>query len=275
MRCRPVAPFRTSPAVLLCVAFITLSVAGCGSPDPVTDGSTPTPTSQASGTDPGAATPTAAVGTVPVDARMQLAAAAATASDLHATTLYTLSTTDRVDRTVTVVTATDGSWRVDIPGGALAGAVDIAMAGNADGLFQCRLASAQQPAAPSCVRLGDPDVDVDPAVDPRLQHLFTDWLSVLTDRRAPLAVSVADPLAGADGTCFSVESTTASLQPPLDVGIYCYRADGTLTAARLAVGGLVLAGTPGAAPQSITLPGPVTAGAAMRTGGPPAAPTSE
>lgn len=247
------------------MAFVTLSLLGCDSAGPAA-GPSPSPEATVPSADP--------PGTSPANSRLQLAAAAAAASDLRMTGFYTLTTPGRADRTLAVTLATDGSWRVDVPGGAHGGAVDIAMAQNADGLFQCALPSAAQPVAPSCVRLGDPDAPVNPGVDPRLQHLFTDWRRVLADQRAPLAVSVAETLPGADGTCFSVESTTASLRPPLDVGIYCYRSDGTLTGALLELGTVVLAGQPGAAPPSVTLPGPVTERPALRTGSPPAPPTS-
>lgn len=258
---------RNSLAVLACVAFVTSFLLGCESSDPVTGEPSPADeTAQATAAPSGQ-------GTSPDDARMQLAAVAAAAADLRITAFYTWRTANRPDRTVAVTTAVDGTWRVDIPGGALGGAVDVAMAQTEDGSFQCVLPSAARPTTLSCVRLGDPGGPVDPAVDPRLQHLFTDWIAVLADRRAPLAVSVADPLPGTDGTCFSVESTTASLRSPLDVGIYCYRPDGTLTGARLGLGTVVLAGQPGAAPPSITLPGPVTAGSPLGTGSPPAPPS--
>lgn len=250
------------------MAFVTLFLLGCDSPDPVTG--EPSPGSDVTAE---ATQQPVGQGDSPTDARMRLAAAAATASDLRMTAFYTVSTAGRPDRTLAVTIAQDGSWRVDIPGGALGGAVDVAMTQTDQGFFQCVLASAAQPTAPYCVRLGDQGADVEPAVDPRLQHLFTDWPAVLADRRAPLAVSVADPLPGADGDCFSVESTTASLRPPLDVGIYCYRPDGALAGARLELGTILLAGQPGTAPPSITLPAPVTAGSALGTGSPPAPPS--
>jgi hypothetical protein len=93
-----------------------------------------------------------------------------------------------------------------------------------------------------------------------VQHPFTDWLEVLTDRRAALAVSPANPPDGATGQCYAVESTSASLNAPLDVGIYCYRPDGTPTAVRAAFGTLKLAGEPGPAPATVRLAGPVTEG---------------
>ena len=103
-----------------------------------------------------------------------------------------------------------------------------------------------------------------------MQHPFTDWLEVLTDRRAPLAVSPAQPPPGATGACYSVESTSASLNAPLDVGIYCYDPDGTPTAVRTATGTLVLAGAAGPAPATVTLAGPVTEGEPLEVAAPAA-----
>jgi hypothetical protein len=205
----------------------------------------------------------------PAQARAQLAALAAAAQDRHLVALYTLSTAGRTDRTVSVTVANDATWRVDIPGGALGGTADVSVAQTRDGLFQCALQSVQRPAPPTCVRVAAAGGNLPSTIDPWVQHLFTDWRSVLTDRQAPLAVAVSQPLTGARGTCFSVDSTSASLSAPLDVGIYCYDTDGTLTAARLSFGTLVLAGAPAAAPPTITLPGPVVAGAALATAAPP------
>ena len=75
-------------------------------------------------------------------------------------------------------------------------------------------------------------------------------------------MAAAQLLPGARGACYSVESNSAALAPPVDPGIYCYAADGTLTAARVGFG-------------TLTLAGPVAPGAAIghhaRTGGEPAA----
>ncbi|MGW4497049.1 hypothetical protein ACWENR_00275 [Micromonospora sp. NPDC004336] len=190
-------------------------------------------------------------------ARDELAALAAAAQDRHLVAGYTLRASDAPDRTVMVTRATDGTWRVDIPGGALGGTADVSFAATADGLYQCALPSATRPEPPSCVRLGDPDDAVPRRLDPRVQHPFTDWLDVLTDRRAPLAVSPAEPLPGAAGACYSVETTSASINAPLDVGIYCYDRDGTPTAVRTVAGTLVLAAPPAPAPATVQLAGPV------------------
>ncbi|MGI5212909.1 hypothetical protein [Plantactinospora sp. CA-290183] len=192
----------------------------------------------------------------PTQARQQLAALAAAAQDRQLAAVYTLRADGQPDRTVAVTRARNGSWRVDIPGGVLGGTGDVSVVQSSAGLYQCSLPSVQRPEAPGCVRVSDPGKPLDPAYDPALQHPFTDWPEVLTDRQAPLSVTTTQ-LAGARGSCFAVESTSASVDPPLDPGIYCYDPDGTLTAARLPAGTLVLAGTPAAAPETVTLPGPL------------------
>ncbi|MPZ26794.1 MAG: hypothetical protein GEV12_10140 [Micromonosporaceae bacterium] len=161
------------------------------------------------------------------------------------------------ERTVMVVRAADGSWRVDIPGGALGGTVDVSIAATADGLFHCTLAT--PPERGGCV----PVDELTAEVDPRLQHVFTDWLDVLTDRTAALAVAhvpVLDGMGGTGGRCFAVQPTSASLLAPLDGGVYCYQPDGTLTGAQLGLGDLTLVSADPAAPPSVALPGPVVAG---------------
>ncbi|MEQ4304977.1 hypothetical protein ABNF97_26945 [Plantactinospora sp. B6F1] len=216
----------------------TALLAGCGA-------ETPAP----------AATSPAPAASQPAEARDQLAALAAAAQDRQLTAVYTLSAAGEPDRSISVVRAADRSWRVDIPGGALGGSADVSVVQNRAGMFQCALPSAERPES-GCVRVAGPDQPLDPGIDPRMRHPFTDWPAVLTDRQAPLAVSAA-ALPGARGRCFAVESTSASVSPQLDPGIYCYAQDGTLTAARLPAGTLTLAGTPTAAPATVALPGPL------------------
>ena len=176
-------------------------------------------------------------GPVEVDAaRDELAALAAAAQDRHLVAQYVYSQAGQPDRTIVFTSANDGSWRVDVPGGALGGTADVSIAATADGLFQCALPSAGHTGSASCVRLGDRDDAIPRRLDPRVQHPFTDWLDVLTDRRAPLAVAPANAPEGLTGTCYSVESTSASLNAPLDVGIYCYDHDGTPTGVRTGAG---------------------------------------
>jgi hypothetical protein len=218
-----------------------VALAACGSDEPAPE--------------PGA--PVTAAPTGAPDARVQLAGLAAAAQDRKVTALYTWSAPGRTDRTVVLTTAADGSWRVDVPLGALGGTADVSVAQNSEGLFQCALPSAERPVQPVCVRVADRGGTLDRDTDPLVQHPFTDWREVLTDRTAPLSVSTAQPLPGATGACFSVETTTASVNAPLDAGIYCYAPDGTLTGVKVSFGTLLLAGAPSAAPPAITLPGPV------------------
>jgi hypothetical protein len=192
----------------------------------------------------------------PLDARTQLAGLAATAKDRHFQAGYTFSQPGHAARTVTVVLAADGSWRVDVPGGATGGQSGVAVAGTRKGLYQCQLAGEQ----PTCTKVAAADGAFPASADPRVQHPFVDWLDPLTDRRAALSIAPAPLLAGARGACFSIEANSAALTPPVDPGIYCYDVDGTLTGLRTSFGALILATTVTPAPPTITLPGPITAG---------------
>lgn len=178
---------------------------------------------------------------------------------------YVLTTRGRPDRTVAIQQATDGSWRVDVPGGAHGGAVDIALVFTGGALHQCGLATGAEPRS-GCVRL---DAGLPPTSDPKVSHLITDWLDLFTDTNQALAVSLAAPLEGAKGECFSIESSAVSLKMPLDAGIYCYERDGTLTAARFSAGTMILSGEPAPPPPTLALPGPVVAGAPLPLAAPP------
>ncbi|MEO3774958.1 hypothetical protein [Micromonospora sp. B9E7] len=222
-----------------------------------------------SSTQPPTPTPTDP-GPVAVDAaRDELAALAAAAQDRHLVAQYVYSRAGQPDRTIVFTSANDGTWRVDVPGGALGGSVDVSMAATADGLFQCALPSAVRPEPATCVRVGERDEPLPRRLDPRVQHPLTDWLDVLTDRRAPLAVAPAAAPEGLTGTCYSVDSTSASLNAPLDVGIYCYDRDGTPTGVRTGAGTLRLAAPPGPPPATVQLAGPVTDGDPLGTAAPP------
>ncbi|MGC5054932.1 hypothetical protein ACLQ2S_26205 [Micromonospora sp. DT48] len=216
--------------------------------------------------------PTAPRPAGPDAARDELAALAAAAQDRHLIARYAWRVDGVGDRLLAFTSANDGSWRMDVPGGALGGTRDIALAATADGLFQCGLPSTAQPEPASCVRLGERDDTLPRRLDPRVQHPFTDWLDVLTDRRAPLSVSPAMAPPGASGSCYSVETTSASINPPLDVGIYCFDADGTPTAVRTAFGTLTLAAPPEPAPGTVQLPGPVFEGEPLGMEAPPVDP---
>lgn len=238
--------------------LLSVALAGCGG-DGGPPGASPGPS--------GGPDPTPA-------ARADLAARAAAAQDLVGVALYAFgrpgvepsASPAAGDRTIMVVRAADGSWRVDVPGGALGGTVDVSIVTTADGMFHCTLARPPEPGG--CV----PVEPLPAAADPRVQHVFTDWLDVLTDRSAAVAVAHApvpdglpggggaDGAGGEDGRCFAVQPSSASLLAPLDGGVYCYRPDGTLTAARLGLGDLTLVSADPVAPPAVELPGPVVPG---------------
>jgi hypothetical protein len=202
----------------------------------------------------------------PPDAWGQLAARVAAAQDKRYVAGYTLTHSGQPPRTVTVTVAQDGSWLVSIPGGVLGGTADVTVADSRTGLYQCATGT-----SPGCVRVAGPDGQLPAAVDPRLEHVFTDWLVVLADRQVAISVDTAKPLPGARGQCFSVEPSSASLVAPVDAGVYCYDTDGTLTAANLSLGTLMLTGTPAPAPPTAALPAPIVPRAALPTAAPPPA----
>jgi hypothetical protein len=201
-------------------------------------------------------------------ARTALAARAALAQDHRFAALYHFDPGNAPQRNVVATVAGDGSWRVDIAGGALGGSADVSIVSNAEGVFQCSLPSATNPVTSTCVRVANPGKAVPKAYDPKVERLFRQWLSVFTDRQSALSVSTGAPLPGAQGTCFSVDSISASLPAPVDIGIYCYADNGLLTAARVGFGELTLASAPVTPPAKVDLPGPVTPGPALGTASP-------
>ncbi|MFC7243663.1 hypothetical protein ACFQO7_14370 [Catellatospora aurea] len=235
----------------LCLIAACWSVSACGGDTPET-----TPTSAA---------PVSTALPEPAGARAQLAARAAAAKDLRQVAMYTFKSPKRPDRRVVVTRAVDGTWRIDVPGGAHGGAVDIALVFAANTLHQCALAAGNHPYS-GCVKVNGA---LPAKADLKIQHLITDWQNMLTDRRLAIAVAEVAPLPGARGKCYSVESSAASMTLPMDAGIYCYETDGTLTAAKVAFGTLLLEGTPGLAPPAVQLPGPVVPGNPLPLNAPP------
>jgi hypothetical protein len=232
--------------ILATAAVAALPIAACSSPPPAEVEQTAGPA-------------------LPGDPRTVLAARAAAARDLHQVARYVLKTADRPERTVSVTLAADGGWRIDVSGTALGGTVDIALARTGGVLYQCSLPSVTRPQN-GCVRLQR----VAAGYDPKVQHLFTDWLEVFMDRQAALAVTAATALPGVQGACFAVDTSAVSVKSPIDPGIYCYADDGTLTGARTNVGTLVLIGSPTPAPPSISLPGAVVPGQPLPNASPQA-----
>jgi hypothetical protein len=228
----------------------------------------------------------------PSDPRSQLAGLVAAAQDKALVATYTLATDGRADRTVLVSRATDASTRVDVPAGAASGGANVSIVSNPQGTYQCLLggpattlgpaptptvapsASASASASPSgtpapprylapaCVRVAGPGAAVPARYDSVIPHVFTDWMAVMTDRTAPIQVFVAAALPHSTGQCYSVEPSSASIEPAMQAGIFCYLPDGTLTAAAITHNTLMLDGTPAPAPPTNPLPGPVTKGPA-------------
>ncbi|GAA2882133.1 hypothetical protein Acy02nite_78630 [Actinoplanes cyaneus] len=239
----------------LTAVALALGLAGCG--DGGTPDAAPTPSASVSAS---------ATGGSP-DARVQLAGLAALAMDRRYAALYSFTGGDGVARNVVATVANDGTWRVDIASGALGGAADVSIVHNPNGVYQCTLSMTSTPVTPGCVHVAAKGEKVPSRFDPKVQRLFRQWLPVFTDRESALAVSAVQPLAGATGSCYSVDSTTASLDAPVDVGVYCYAPDGMLTAARVGFGVLKLVRQV-AAPATVQFPGPEVGGEAMGMGGP-------
>ena len=260
-------------ALTLAVSASSLTLTACGTGRPPHLGS-PSPTS---------------VPTIPTDPAGRLAGLAAAAQDRTYVAGYTLKTSGRPDRTIVASVAADGSWSVNVPGGALDGGADVSIVGTPKtGTYQCVLGGAATSlsavkstptpsgspspsstptgpppfTAPACTKIATDPTDIPAAYDPVVEHPFTDWLTVLSNRNAPISVFAAAKLPNVSGTCFSVEPSAASLAPVVDPGIFCFTPDGTLTAAKLAVGTLTLVGTPAAGPPTNGLPAPVTSGPA-------------
>jgi hypothetical protein len=204
--------------------------------------------------------------------RAQLAAHAAAAKDRRYIADYTLSRDRQRDQAVTATLAADGTWRVDVQGGALSGAADVAIVGRSGWQYQCtlRAAGGAATAQEGCVKLARMGTRPPDAADPLVQHPFTTWLDVFTDPTVAVTVTVTTPLPGVSGTCFAVESTTVTLAPPIESSVACFDEQGTVTGARAEWGTLVRSGTPAAPPETAALPGSVVARDPLPTSAPPA-----
>ncbi len=246
---RPYSHTRRGLSVLAGMLLV-LSVAACGGTNPQPAVSAPAPASSAA---------TAASASSDPDAREELAGRAALAQDHSFTGRYSFDDGKGQPREVVATVGADGTWQVDLPGGGVGTGADVSIVSVAAGVYQCTLASPANPLAPTCLRLAKVGKPLPPASDPKVQRLFRQWLRVFTDRQAALSVTAVQPLNGAQGDCFSVDSSSASLKAPIDIGIYCYDNGGLLTAARVDFGVLklinVLAG-----PATMLLPGTVITG---------------
>ncbi|WP_433298936.1 hypothetical protein ACQP2F_44855 [Actinoplanes sp. CA-030573] len=217
--------------------------------------------------------PTASASPPPAgtDARADLVARATLALDKAYAALYTLDDQDGRRHNVVATIGADGTWRVDVSDGMLGGTTDVSIVSARTGVDQCTVASASNPVTPTCVKVAEPGKRVPKGNSPDVERLFRQWLPVFADRQSALSVTEVEPLAGAQGTCFSVDSVSASLKAPVDVGIYCYADDGVLTAARVDFGTLKLVSQV-AGPATVALPGPESGAQPMTTDAPPPPP---
>jgi hypothetical protein len=255
---RPAIVVRRGLSALTAV-LLTATAAACGGPAPA---------------GPAAASSSApAAGPDPAAARSDLAARAALAVDRRFVALYTFDQPGQPSRAVVATVALDGSWRVDIAGGALGGSTDVSIVQNTTGVYQCSLTSVANPVTPSCIRVADVGRRVPQAYDPKVERIFRQWLRVFTDRQSALSVTHGAALPGSQGgDCFSIDSISASMDAPVDIGIYCYAADGLLTAARVDFGTLTIASQAAAAPPTVDFPGPIVTADPLGLDAPPAPP---
>jgi hypothetical protein len=201
------------------------------------------------------------------NARNDLVGRAALAQDKSYAALYSLDDGTGTPRDVVATIAADGTWRVDVAKGAFGGTTDESIVSTAAGVYQCTVATAANPITPACVRVADKGKPVPAKYDPRVERLFQPALNVFTDRQAAIAVTEVAPLAGAKGDCYSIDSISAALDAPVDVGIYCYATDGVLTAVRVGFGVLKLVSQV-AGPKTVALPGRVVDAAPMEIASP-------
>ncbi|GIF25218.1 hypothetical protein BJ973_007470 [Actinoplanes tereljensis] len=229
-------------------ALLVGCVAACGG----TPEASPTPSASA---------PTG--GNTAPDARAELAATAALAADKAYAALYTLDD-DGSGRQHNVVAtiAADGTWRVDVSDAMLGGTTDVSIVSTAAGVYQCTVSSPSNPVTPTCVKVAPAGKRVAKDNSPQVERLFRLWLPVFRDRQAALSVAEVQPLSGAQGACYSIDSIAASIKAPVDIGIYCYSADGVLTAARVGFGVLKLVSQV-VGPATVALPGAEVPGPAM------------
>ncbi|GAA4910024.1 hypothetical protein LX16_2781 [Stackebrandtia albiflava] len=204
--------------------------------------------------------------TTSADAAAELSGRAATAKDLHYTAAYEWAPARREAVEITVSVALDGSWRVDVPGGAHGGRRDVTMIGNKRGVFQCELGERRE-----CVAVAAAGEPVPSAADPLVQHPFTDWLDLLLDRRNPFSIAAVDAPEDVDepGACFSVERNAVTVAAPIPPTVYCLREDGVITWIESSFGTLRLTGPVGEPDERTRLPGDVVDATPLATSPPP------
>ncbi len=148
--------------------------------------------------------------------------------------------------TVTVWAAEDGTWRVDVPGWAHGGEVDVSVAWTTGGFFQC--------AEEECVKLAGITGRIPERFDPKVQRPFVEWLPLLLDRHMPFSVT-------REGDCFTLTPNTVVVETPFPPGEWCLdRAGAILSVTGPDVGELALEGEPEAPVETVQLPGEVVEG---------------
>ncbi|HIW62876.1 MAG TPA: hypothetical protein H9881_10510 [Candidatus Stackebrandtia excrementipullorum] len=197
------------------------------------------------------------------NAAVDLTARAALAKDQRYMAVYEWVKDDEAE--VTVSRAEDGSWRVDVPGGAHGGKKDVSIVWTKLGHFQCELGERKK-----CVNVAEPDGRLPAEHDPLVQHPFTDWLDVLLDRRNPFSVTAAEaPESVDDSRCFLIERNSVSVDVPIPQTTYCLRDDGTITWVASSFGSMRLVGDVMPAPERTKLPGDVVDDKPLPTSPPP------
>jgi hypothetical protein len=196
----------------------------------------------------------------------ELAGRAAASKDHHyrATYRYDRGRGKAVD--VTVAVAADGAWQVEVPGGARGGKVDVTIAHDRNGYFQCATVKRR-----TCVAVTGSAGKLPASIDPVVEHVFTDWMDHLLNRRVPVSVTYADRLPGADAKsrCYWLETNSVTVSSPVPPGTYCLRPDGLITAAKSDFGTLRLDGEPEPGPSTLKLPGDVADSDPLPTKAPP------
>lgn len=225
------------PLAAIGAAAAVLTSAGCsGAPDAEAQQRPPSPPSTGATTLPPAA---------------QLAARAALAQDQYYAATYRFVPAGGGPVGTARVQRTRRGFRLDVVQPSDDSQVErtTVVVRTAAGTVHCRITAAGRGCLPPNAK---PAADL----DPRLHHAFTDWLAKLADPAAAISVTVVPSPGGVTGTCFSVEGTAASLDPPVDPGIYCFDNVGRITSLRLTAGQLtaVLLGAP---PPGVALPAPV------------------
>ncbi len=253
-RCDTVPVTLSRPAPVLSIAAaLALIVTGCDGAGDAEAQTSPSPS----------VSPTSAA----LRPSTQLAARAALGQDQHYSASYRFTPSGGGPAGSARVERTKAGVRLDILQPADAANVErtTVVVTTTAGSVYCRLTATGK----GCVK--QPPT----GLDPRAQHAFTDWLEKFADPAAAISVAVTAPPKGAAGTCFSVEGTTASVDPPVDPGTYCFDNVGRITALSLGSGVFTVVQV-GGAPDQVTVPAPVgksVPAAAKPSPTPPATPS--